>query len=149
MLWKSLLRPMMFTLPPETAHHLGMTALKFLGAKPFKTQFQKCLTVNDPALNEEWVTASLGAFNDPLHRELVLPYLDRALERSVWLRDNRRIFFLPAWLNSFIGAQVSPAALARIDQYLADNPGLPDDVRRRILLPRDQLERVVQVRSRQ
>jgi aminopeptidase N len=62
----------------------------------------------DKALNEEWVTASLGAFNDPLHSELTLPYLKPALERATWIRDNRRIFFLPGWLQSFIESQNSP-----------------------------------------
>ncbi len=41
----------MFHLPPEAAHDLGITALKFMGAKPFKPLLQKRLAVNDPALN--------------------------------------------------------------------------------------------------
>ncbi|HEX2094142.1 MAG TPA: M1 family aminopeptidase, partial [Longimicrobiaceae bacterium] len=53
--------------------------------------------LRDPTLNEEWVTASLGAFNDPAHARLTLPYLRRALGDLVWIRDNRRIFFLPSW----------------------------------------------------
>lgn len=51
MIWQTLLRPLMFNLPPEAAHDLGITALKFMGAKPFKPFFHKRLTVNDPALN--------------------------------------------------------------------------------------------------
>jgi aminopeptidase N len=102
----------------------------------------------DESLNEEWVTASLGAFNHDLHAGLTLPYLEPALASSPWLRDNRRIFFLPRWLDSFIGGQSSPEALQVVDTYLLENPDLPLDVRRRILQARDELERVVRIRAR-
>jgi aminopeptidase N len=101
----------------------------------------------DAALNEEWVTASLGAFNDPLHSPLVLPFLQPALERSAWLRDNRRIFFLPSWIDAFIGAHRSPEALAIVDAFLAAHAELPLDIRRRILQARDELERTVTIRA--
>jgi aminopeptidase N len=101
----------------------------------------------DESLNEEWVTASLGAFNHELHTSLTLPYLAPALASSPWLRDNRRIFFLPRWLDSFIGGQSSPEALHVIDTYLLENPDLPPDIRRRILQARDELERIVRIRG--
>jgi aminopeptidase N len=97
------------------------------------------------ALNEEWVSASLGAFNDPLHAELTLPYLRLALDRAEWLRDNRRIFFLPSWIEAFIGGHRSQEALAVVDAFLADTPELPIDIRRRILQARDELERTVRI----
>ena len=59
--------------------------------------------LDDPRLNEEWVTASLGAFNDPAQASLSLPWLRPSLDRLEWIRDNRRIFFLPRWINAFIG----------------------------------------------
>ena len=103
---------------------------------------------SDKALNEEWVTASLGAFNDPLHAELSLPYLKPALERATWIRDNRRIFFLPNWLQSFIESQNTSEALQVVDSFLASSPDLPLDVRRKILQSRDELERTVRIRRR-
>jgi aminopeptidase N len=102
---------------------------------------------DDASLNEEWVTASLAAFNHELHRDLSLPYLRPALERAEWLRDNRRIFFLPRWLEAFIGGHASAEALDIIDAHLAANPQLPADVRRRILQSRDELERAVRIRQ--
>jgi aminopeptidase N len=101
---------------------------------------------DDESLNEEWVTASLAAFNHPLHEALSLPFLERALDASEWLRDNRRIFFLPRWLDAFIGGHASPAALAVVDGHLAARPDLPPDVRRRILQARDELARAVRLR---
>jgi aminopeptidase N len=102
--------------------------------------------LDDPTLNEEWVTASLGAFNDPGQTRLTLQYLRPSLERLQWIRDNRRIFFLPSWINAFIRGQRSPEALAVVDRLLADNPDLPLDIRRKVLQARDELERTVAIR---
>ena len=104
--------------------------------------------LDDATLNEEWVTASLGAFNDPLHAELTLEYLRPALEKSEWIRDNRRIFFLPSWIAAFVGGQTSERALAEVDAFLAAHPELPVDIRKRILQARDELERTVRIRTR-
>jgi aminopeptidase N len=102
---------------------------------------------SDEALNEEWVTSSLAAFNHDLHSAMTLPFLQPALASSLWLRENRRIFFLPRWLDSFIGGQSSPEALHIVDEFLDQNPDLPPDIRRRILQARDELERVVRIRG--
>src|SRR5207253_1296390 len=57
----------------------------------------------DTSLNEEWVTASLRAFNDPDQSSLTLAYLSPALDTLPWIQRNRRIFFLGSWLGAFIG----------------------------------------------
>ncbi|HEX6910252.1 MAG TPA: M1 family aminopeptidase, partial [Longimicrobium sp.] len=56
--------------------------------------------LDDPDLNEDWVTAALGNFNAPMHSELTLRYLRPSLDRLEWVRDNRRIFFLPRWISA-------------------------------------------------
>jgi len=102
--------------------------------------------LDDPTLNEEWVTASLGAFNEAGQTRLTLPYLRPSLERLEWIRDNRRIFFLPSWINAFVRGQQSAEALAVVDRLLAESPNLPLDIRRKVLQARDQLERTVAIR---
>jgi aminopeptidase N len=104
--------------------------------------------LDDPRLNEEWATASLGAFNDPARPELSLPHLRASLDRLEWIRDNRRIFFLPRWVNAFVGGQTTREALAVVDRFLAENPRLPADIRRKVLQARDELELTVRVRGR-
>jgi aminopeptidase N len=104
--------------------------------------------LDDPALNEEWVTASLRAFNDPEQADLTLPYLRPALEKLEWIRENRRIFFLGSWISAFVGGQTSPQALKVVDDFLAAHPDLPVDIRRKVLQSRDELERTVAVRAR-
>ncbi|MBC7520658.1 MAG: ERAP1-like C-terminal domain-containing protein, partial [Sandarakinorhabdus sp.] len=72
---------------------------------------------DDAGLNEAWASSSLDAFNSDEQAALTLPFLRPALDRLVWIRQNRRIFFLPAWIEAFIGGQSSPEALAVIDGF--------------------------------
>ena len=101
----------------------------------------------DASLNEDWVTASLGAFNAPDHSALTLRYLRPALDTLSWVQKNRRIFFLGSWLNAFIGGQRSAEALAEVDRYLAEHPELPRDLRQKVLQVRDDLDRTVRIRA--
>jgi aminopeptidase N len=130
---------------PEAARRAFVAGAAWPDADRKAEYFRRYFEEED--LNEEWVTASLGAFNHPAQSALTLPYLRPALDRLEWIRDNRRIFFLPQWVNAFIGGHSSREALEIVDGYLADNPGLPDDVRRKVLHARDALEEVVRVRA--
>lgn len=103
--------------------------------------------LDDPDLNEEWVTGAAGNFNAPLHSGLTLQYLRPSLDRLEWIRDNRRIFFLPRWISAFIGGHHSAEALAVVDRFLAETPELPIDIRRKVLQSRDELERTVRIRE--
>ena len=99
----------------------------------------------DRTLNEEWVTASLRAFNDPDQNGLTRQYLEPALDSLPWIQHNRRIFFLGSWLGAFIGGQRDEAALQTIDAYLATHQ-LPLDLRQKVLQTRDELEHTVRIR---
>jgi aminopeptidase N len=103
--------------------------------------------LDDPDLNEEWVTAAAGNFNAPLHADVTLRHLRPSLDRLEWIRDNRRIFFLPRWISAFIGGHTSADALETVDRFLAENPALPADIRRKVLQSRDELERTVRIRA--
>jgi aminopeptidase N len=99
----------------------------------------------DESLNEEWVTASLSGFNHPEHESLTLSYLRPALERLPWIQQNRRIFFLPQWISSFVGAHRTPEALQVVDAFLGENPDLAPDLRSKVLQARDELARTVEI----
>ncbi len=101
----------------------------------------------DSTLNEEWVTSSLRAFHDPDRAELTQTFLIPSLDTLPWIQKNRRIFFLGAWLNAAIGGQSSEASLAQIDIWLTSHPSLADDLRRKVLQARDELERTVLIRK--
>jgi aminopeptidase N len=102
----------------------------------------------DSALNEDWATASLGAFNAVEHRDLTSPWLLPALDSLGFIQTNRRIFFLGSWLASFLGGQTGEHALIRVRSWLDDQPALALDLRRKVLQYLDELERTVRIRQR-
>ena len=102
----------------------------------------------DKALNEDWASGSLGAFNAPAHAELTLPYLRSALDSLPFIQANRRIFFLGSWLGAFIGGHHDETALQVVRQFLGDHPALSRDLRQKVLQTADELERTVTIRTR-
>ncbi|HVO34777.1 MAG TPA: ERAP1-like C-terminal domain-containing protein, partial [Gemmatimonadales bacterium] len=101
----------------------------------------------DSTLNEDWASASLGAFNALEHQALTLPYLKPALDSLRYIQANRRIFFLGAWLGAFLGGQTSEAALGTVRRFLASR-ALAPDLRRKVEEYADELERTALIRRR-
>lgn len=104
--------------------------------------WQQYLQLDKPP--EQWAQDSLPFFHWPGQQALTLPYLRQALDRVDWVKANRRIFFMPAWLDGFVNGHSSPAALAIVDEFLA-KAKLDDDVRRKLLQSRDGLARAVTI----
>jgi aminopeptidase N len=102
----------------------------------------------DSTLNEDWATASLGAFNAPAQESLTLPYLRPALDSLAWIQKNRRIFYLGSWLDAFLSGQTSSEAAAVVEQFLEQHPALPADLRAKVLQGADELRRSVAIRRR-
>jgi aminopeptidase N len=96
---------------------------------------------------EQWVQGSLGAFHWPGQHALTLPFLSRALDAAAWVKEHRRIFFMPAWLEAFIGAHGTQEALDIVDRWLDAHPDLAPDIRRKLLVPRHELEAAVRIRG--
>ncbi len=102
----------------------------------------------DRSLNEDWASASLGAFNAPEHQALTLPYLRPALDSLRYIQANRRIFFLGSWLGAFLGGQTGADALATVRRFLSVQRFLAPDLRRKVEENADELERTVKIRQR-
>jgi aminopeptidase N len=100
----------------------------------------------DSTLNEDWVTASLGAFNDPDQDALTRRYLVAALDTLPWIQRNRRIFFLGSWLGSFMNGQRSAESLGLVADILRMHADWPHDLREKILQSEDEVERTVKIR---
>jgi len=92
--------------------------------------------------------AAFGPFNSTRHSEITLPYLEKVLAELPNLKRSRKIFFVNGWLGAFIGGQKSDAALAIVNKFLADNPGLDKDLRLKILENVDVIERAVKIRAK-
>ncbi|MGA2589269.1 MAG: M1 family aminopeptidase [Bryobacteraceae bacterium] len=98
-------------------------------------------------LSEDWVQQSLEAFNYWNQSALTLPYLEPALASLPQIKRDRKIFFVLAWLNAFIGGQQSESAAREVRQWLQAHPPEPD-LARKVLEVLDELDRTVRIRAR-
>jgi aminopeptidase N len=95
---------------------------------------------------EDWVEQSLGAFNFWNQAALTEPYLRPALDALPQVKQQRKIFFVLAWLNAFIDGQDSPEADAEVHNWLA-HAQLDKDLKLKVLQVVDELDRTVKIRK--
>jgi len=103
--------------------------------------------LHNPARQEDWIEQSLGAFNFWNQSTLTGPYLRPALDALPQIKQQRKIFFVLAWLNAFIQGQESAAADAEVHNWLASAP-LDRDLKLKVLQVSDELDRIVKIRER-
>jgi aminopeptidase N len=103
--------------------------------------------LHDPARPEDWIELSLGSFNWWNQSELTYPYLGPALDALPQVKRERKIFFMLAWLNAFIGGQQSAAAQKQVHDYLNTAP-MDKDLKLKILEVVDELDRTVKIRGK-
>jgi aminopeptidase N len=96
---------------------------------------------------EDWIEQSLFNFNWWNQSELTLPYLGPALDALPQVKHDRKIFFMLAWLNAFIGGQQSDAAQKQVHDFLK-TAALDKDLRLKILEVVDELDRTVKIRAK-
>lgn len=113
-------------------------------AESKQAYWQRFLVKDDPP--EQWTQDSLSWFHWSGQENLTLPYLEPALQQVDWVKANRRIFFMPAWLNAFINGHSSKEALAIVDKFLAERE-LSPDTSKKLLQSRDSLARAVRIRE--
>ncbi len=97
---------------------------------------------------EQWISGSLGNFHWPGQEASTLPYLRKALDQVQWVKENRKIFFMPAWINAFINGHSSKEALQIVEAFQQENPDLPLDIRRKVLQSTDSLRRAVRIQEK-
>ena len=78
---------------------------------------------------------------------MTIHFLERALGRLAWAKENRTIAFLPMWIRGFVGQRPDERSLEIIDRFLAANSAMPGDIRRPLLEARDELARTVRIRT--
>ena len=102
--------------------------------------------LQNTARPEDWVEQSLGAFNYWNESELTAAYLRPALDALPQVKQQRKIFFVLAWLNAFIDGQNSAAADAEVHRWLA-TAALDHDLRLKVLQVVDNLDRTTKIRK--
>jgi aminopeptidase N len=110
-----------------------------------KQYFEEYL--HNSARPEDWIELSLGSFNWWNQSNLTLPYLGPALDALPQVKRERKIFFMLAWLNAFIGGQQSEAAQKQVHDFL-NTATLDKDLRLKILEVVDELDRTVKIREK-
>lgn len=103
--------------------------------------------LHNAARPEDWVEGSLGWFNYWNQTALTLPYLKPALDALPQMKRERKIFFVLAWLNAFIGGQQSSEAQAQVRAFLGSDAG-DADLRRKVIEVADELDRTVKIRAK-
>jgi aminopeptidase N len=103
--------------------------------------------LHDASRPEDWIEISLGSFNWWNQSDLTLPYLGPALDALPQVKRERKIFFMLAWLNAFIGGQQSAAAQKQVHDFL-NTAALDKDLRLKILEVVDELDRTVKIRGK-
>lgn len=103
--------------------------------------------LQNPSRQEDWIEQSLAAFNFWNQSTLTGPYLRPALDALPQIKQQRKIFFILAWLNAFIQGQESPVADAEVHSWLASAP-LDRDLKLKVLQVTDELDRIVKIRDR-
>jgi aminopeptidase N len=96
---------------------------------------------------EDWVQDSLASFNQWNQADMTIQYLRPALDALPHIKQQRKIFFLMAWLNAFIGGQHSNEASHEVYDWLATKKPEPD-LRLKVLQVLDELDRTVEIRSK-
>ncbi len=103
--------------------------------------------LHNPARPEDWVEQSLGDFNYWNQSDLTAAYLKPALDALPQVKRDRKIFFMLAWLNAFIGGQRSEQAQSQVHDFL-NTASLDKDLKLKILEVSDELDRTVRIRKK-
>jgi aminopeptidase N len=96
---------------------------------------------------EDWIEGSLRLFNSPNQSQFTFPYLKPALQALPQMKRERKIFFVLAWLNAFIGGQQSEEALAQVRDFLRLT-SIDHDLELKVLEVTDDLERTARIRGK-
>jgi aminopeptidase N len=110
-----------------------------------KTYFDEYL--HNASRPEDWIEQSLGSFNWWNQSQLTSAYLRPALDALPQVKRERKIFFMLAWLNAFIGGQQSAAAQKQVHDFL-ETASLDKDLKLKLLEVVDELDRTVKIRAR-
>lgn len=129
----------------DVGRELAIARAAIPDAKSKEAAFRSFMNPTTPP--EQWIVASLGAFHWPGHEALALPYLRPALDALEWTKVHRRIFFMPAWIEGFVGGHASREALETVEGFLADTPGLPPDIAKKLALPLYDLRLAVRLKE--
>jgi aminopeptidase N len=90
---------------------------------------------------EPWVAEALSYLNHPLRADQSIKYLKPSLEIIEEIKATGDIFFPKSWLDASLSGHSSPEAARIVRHFLESHPGLPNDLKNKILQSADLLMR--------
>lgn len=105
----------------------------------------------DRSIPEDWIEGSLANFNHWNQAGLTSQWLGPALAALPGIKRERKIFFVLAWLNAFIGGQqgeidAARKALEEVRGFLGKP--IDRDLELKVLEVTDELERTIRIRRK-
>jgi len=107
-----------------------------------------CMAEEIDSAGEQRARAMITVAGNPVLSTPNGERLTKALEQLDWVKRNRKVFFMPAWINAFVNGHSSKEALEIVRAFMKNNPDLSLDIRRKLLQSLDGLERAVKIKER-
>ncbi len=94
---------------------------------------------------EPWVTEALQYFNHPIRSSWSIKYLKPSLDLLPEIQRTGDIFFPKSWLDATLKGYNTQDAYQVIDNWLKENPGLPENLRNKVIQSADILKRASEI----
>jgi aminopeptidase N len=90
---------------------------------------------------EPWVLDALYYLHHPLRGGAGIKYIAESLDMLEEIQQSGDIFFPKNWLDATLGCYNSSEVASMVIRYLESNPGLPENLRLKVLQSADLLFR--------
>ena len=101
---------------------------------------------HDKELPERWVQDGARIFFAAEQANLTNKYLGAAMKQLDWIKKNRKIFFLSAWLEAVVRSRLDDDSATTVWDYV-ESPQVAQDIKKKILVPLGHMERTIRIRK--
>jgi aminopeptidase N len=112
------------------------------GDKQTRDSVFNALMLAENRANEVWATDALRWLNHPRRKSEAEEYIPAILSKLQEIQETGDIFFPSSWLDAGLSGHTSKYAYTIVRQFLDKNPGLPENLRLKILVATDHLRRL-------
>jgi aminopeptidase N len=115
--------------------------------KTIRDQFFAGLLLAENRNPEPWVLDALYYLHHPLHAEQGLDYIPQSLQILSEIQRTGDIFFPQNWLIATLQNYSNPVVADMVREYLDQNPGLSENLRKKVLQASDIIFRSVEMKE--
>lgn len=96
---------------------------------------------------EPWVISALTYLHHPLHSNESVRYITPSLKLLQEIQQTGDIFFPKQWLDATLSGHSGIDAVTEVQIFLNENPGLPENLKNKIIQSSDLLYRACQIKN--